>query len=121
MHKNIKASTGNEISCKGWIQEAALRMLMNNLDTDVAENPDELIIYGGSGKAARNWDAYDAIVESLKNLENDETLLVQSGKPVAVFKTHSNAPRVIISNSMLVPDWANWEEFRRLEKLGLTM
>ncbi|MBK7105881.1 MAG: urocanate hydratase [Ignavibacteriae bacterium] len=119
--KNIKAPTGTKISCKGWIQEAALRMLMNNLDPDVAENPDELIVYGGSGKAARNWDAYNAIVESLKNLENDETLLVQSGKPVGIFQTHTNAPRVIISNSMLVPDWANWEEFRKLENLGLTM
>ena len=94
---------------------------MNNLDEEVAENPDELIVYGGSGKAARNWESYDAIVEQLKNLENDETLVVQSGKPVAVFKTHSNAPRVIISNSMLVPDWATWEEFRNLEEKGLTM
>ncbi|MCF8242738.1 MAG: urocanate hydratase [Melioribacteraceae bacterium] len=117
----ITAPRGNELSTKGWIQEAALRMLMNNLDPDVAENPDELIVYGGSGKAARNWESFDAIVNSLKNLESDETLLVQSGKPVAVFKTHSDAPRVIISNSMLVPDWANWDEFRRLEHLGLTM
>lgn len=117
----IKAPNGTQISCKGWIQEAALRMLMNNLDPDVAENPSELIIYGGSGKAARNWDAYDAIVKSLKELENDETLLVQSGKPVGIFKTHSDAPRVIISNSMLVPDWANWDQFRKLEQLGLTM
>ncbi|MFZ1291503.1 MAG: urocanate hydratase [Melioribacteraceae bacterium] len=119
--KIIKAPTGTKLNCKGWIQEAALRMLMNNLDPDVAENPDELIVYGGSGKAARNWEAYNAIVESLKNLENDETLLVQSGKPVGIFQTHTNAPRVIISNSMLVPDWANWEEFRKLENLGLTM
>ncbi len=119
--KNIKAPIGTELTCKGWIQEAAMRMLMNNLNPEVAENPDELIIYGGSGKAARNWDAYNSIIESLKKLENDETLLVQSGKPVAVFRTHTNAPRVIISNSMLVPDWANWEEFRKLEKLGLTM
>jgi urocanate hydratase len=118
---NIKAQTGNNLQCKGWIQEAALRMLMNNLDSEVAENPSELIIYGGSGKAARNWESYYAIVESLKNLNDDETLLVQSGKPVAIFPTHKNAPRVIISNSMLVPDWANWEEFRRLEHLGLTM
>lgn len=117
----IKAPTGNKISCKGWIQEAAMRMLMNNLDPDVAENPDELIVYGGKGKAARNWESYHAIIESLKNLENDETLLVQSGKPVAIFKTHLNAPRVIISNSMLVPKWATWDEFRRLEALGLTM
>ncbi len=119
--KNIKAPTGTKISCKGWIQEAAMRMLMNNLDPEVAENPEELIIYGGSGKAARNWDAYFAIIETLKNLENDETMIVQSGKPVAVFKTHENAPRVIISNAMLVPDWATWDEFRRLEALGLTM
>jgi urocanate hydratase len=119
--KNIKAPHGKEISCKGWLQEAALRMLQNNLDAEVAERPEDLIVYGGSGKAARNWDAFDAIVKSLRELENDETLLVQSGKPVAVFKTHLNAPRVIISNSMLVPDWATWDEFRRLEQLGLTM
>lgn len=119
--KTIKAPRGKEISCKGWIQEAAMRMLMNNLDPEVAERPDDLIVYGGSGKAARNWDAFDAIIKSLKNLENDETLLVQSGKPVGIFRTHTNAPRVIISNSMLVPDWANWNEFRRLESLGLTM
>lgn len=117
----IKAPTGNTLSCKGWIQEAALRMLMNNLDPDVAENPDELIVYGGKGKAARNWDCFDAIVSSLKNLNENETLLVQSGKPVGVFQTHTDAPRVIISNSMLVPRWANWDEFRRLEALGLTM
>ena len=117
----IKAPTGNKISCKGWIQEAAMRMLMNNLNAEVGENPAELIVYGGSGKAARNWDCYEAIVSSLKNLENDETLLVQSGKPVGIFKSHINAPRVIISNAMLVPNWANWDEFRRLEKLGLTM
>jgi len=119
--KTIKAPTGTKIFCKGWIQEAALRMLMNNLDPDVAERPDDLIVYGGSGKAARNWDAFDAIVNSLKNLENDETLLVQSGKPVGIFKTHVNAPRVLISNAMLVPDWATWDEFRRLDQLGLTM
>jgi urocanate hydratase len=94
-------------------------MLMNNLDPDVAENPSELIVYGGKGKAARNWESFDAIVSSLRNLENDETLLVQSGKPVGIFRTHFNAPRVIISNSMLVPDWATWDEFRRLEELGL--
>lgn len=117
----IKAPRGKEISCKGWIQEAALRMLMNNLDPEVAEKPEELIVYGGSGKAARNWEAFDAIVSSLKNLENDETLLIQSGKPVGIFKTHTDAPRVIISNSMLVPDWATWEEFRKLDALGLTM
>ena len=121
MKRIIKAPRGKELNTKGWIQEAALRMLMNNLDPEVAEKPDELIVYGGSGKAARNWEAFDAIVESLKNLENDETLLVQSGKPVAIFRTHTDAPRVIISNSMLVPDWANWDEFRRLEAMGLTM
>ncbi|MBI3124197.1 MAG: urocanate hydratase [Ignavibacteriales bacterium] len=117
----IKAPTGTKISCKGWIQEAALRMLMNNLDPDVAERPQDLIVYGGYGKAARNWESFDAIVESLKNLENDETLLIQSGKPVGIFKTHTDAPRVILSNSMLVPDWATWDEFRRLDALGLTM
>jgi len=117
----VKSPVGTKLSCKGWIQEAAMRMLMNNLDPDVAENPEKLIIYGGSGKAARNWECYEAIIKSLKSLENDETLLVQSGKPVGIFKTHLNAPRVIISNSMLVPDWATWDEFRRLEQLGLTM
>jgi urocanate hydratase len=118
---NIKAPHGSQISCKGWLQEAAMRMLMNNLDTEVGENPAELIVYGGSGKAARNWDCYNSIISSLKELENDETLLVQSGKPVGIFKTNINAPRVIISNSMLVPHWANWDEFRKLEALGLTM
>jgi len=117
----IKAPRGNKLNCKGWIQEAAMRMLMNNLDPEVAEKPDELIVYGGSGKAARNWEAFDAIIESLKNLESDETLLIQSGKPVAIFKTYSDAPRVIISNAMLVPAWATWDEFRRLDALGLTM
>jgi urocanate hydratase len=117
----MKAPTGNIITCKGWIQEAAMRMLMNNLDPEVAERPQDLIVYGGSGKAARNWESFDAIIKSLKNLECDETLLIQSGKPVGIFKTHENAPRVIISNSMLVPDWATWDEFRRLEALGLTM
>ncbi len=121
MKNIIKAPVGSKITCKGWIQEAAMRMLMNNLDPDVAERPDDLIVYGGSGKAARNWDSFNAIISSLKNLENDETLLVQSGKPVAVFKTHANAPKVIISNAMLVPDWATWDEFRRLDNLGLTM
>lgn len=119
--KEIKAPHGIKLTCKGWIQEAAMRMLMNNLDPEVAEKPDELIVYGGSGKAARNREAYNAIIESLKNLDNDETLLIQSGKPVGIFRTHADAPRVIISNSMLVPDWANWDEFRRLENLGLTM
>ena len=119
--RNIKAPTGTEITCKSWLSEAAMRMLMNNLDPDVAERPDDLVVYGGGGKAARNWECYDKIVESLKKLENDETLLVQSGKPVAVFKTHTNAPRVIISNAQIVPAWATWDEFRRLDALGLTM
>jgi len=119
--RKITAPRGTAISCKGWIQEAALRMLMNNLDVEVAEKPEELIVYGGVGKAARNWDCYHAIVRTLRELENNETLLVQSGKPVAVFKTHVNAPRVLISNSMLVPHWATWDEFRRLDALGLTM
>jgi urocanate hydratase len=117
----VKAARGNQLECKGWIQEAALRMLMNNLDPEVAERPEDLVVYGGSGKAARNWDCFHAIVRALKSLENDETLLVQSGKPVAVFRTHADAPRVLISNAMLVPRWATWEEFRRLEALGLTM
>src|SRR4030066_213665 len=117
----IKAPRGSKITCKSWQTEAAMRMLMNNLDPEVAEKPAELVVYGGSGKAARNWEAYHLLVKCLKDLENDETLLVQSGKPVGIFKTHSNAPRVIISNSMLVPDWATWDEFRRLENLGLTM
>lgn len=117
----ISAPRGKEISCKSWHQEAAMRMLMNNLDAEVAENPDELIVYGGTGKAARNWDCYNAIIESLKNLENDETLLVQSGKPVGIFKTFPWAPRVLIANSLLVPAWANWDYFRKLEALGLIM
>ncbi|MGH2568723.1 MAG: urocanate hydratase, partial [Bacteroidota bacterium] len=117
----IHAPRGTQLHCKGWLQEAALRMLMNNLDPDVAEKPQELIVYGGTGKAARNWECFDAIVASLKNLENDETLLVQSGKPVGIFKTYSDAPRVLISNAMIVPHWATWDEFRRLEGLGLTM
>jgi len=117
----VKAPTGTTLSCKGWHQEAAFRMIQNNLDPNNAENPDELIVYGGLGKAARNWKAFDAILESLKKLENDETLLIQSGKPVAVFKTYSHSPRVLISNSMLVPNWANWEHFRELDKKGLMM
>jgi urocanate hydratase len=117
----IHAPKGTQLHCRGWIQEAALRMLMNNLDPAVAEKPGELIVYGGTGKAARNWKCYDAIVNALTHLENDETLLVQSGKPVGIFQTHKNAPRVMISNSMLVPKWATWDEFRRLEGLGLTM
>jgi urocanate hydratase len=120
-YKPIKAPRGDVISCKGWHQEAALRMLQNNLDEEVAEKPQELIIYGGSGKAARNWECYHAIVESLKKLENDETLLIQSGKPVGIFKTHTYAPRVLIANSLLVPAWATWEKFRELERLGLIM
>jgi len=119
--RNIKAPTGTDLQCKGWHQEAALRMLMNNLDPDVAEKPDELIVYGGGGKAARNWKCYHKIVETLKRLENDETMLVQSGKPVGVFRTHEEAPRVLIANAHLVPKWANWDEFRRLDKMGLTM
>jgi urocanate hydratase len=117
----ITAPRGTTLSCKGWHQEAALRMLMNNLDPAVAERPDELIVYGGSGKAARNWECYERIVATLRRLENDETLLVQSGKPVGVFRTHEEAPRVLIANAHLVPRWATWDEFRRLEALGLTM
>lgn len=121
MNINISAPRGSQLNCKGWIQEAALRMLMNNLDREVAEKPEELIVYGGTGKAARNWDCFHAIVRSLKALEDDETLLVQSGKPVGIFRTSPSAPRVLIANSLLVPAWANWNEFRRLEQLGLTM
>jgi urocanate hydratase len=117
----VRASRGPELSCKGWIQEAALRMLMNNLDPEVGEDPDRLVVYGGSGKAARSWEDFDRIVASLRKLENDETLLVQSGKPVGVIHTHELAPRVLIANSLLVPKWATWEEFRRLEQMGLTM
>ena len=121
MIKNIRAARGNKLSCKGWQQEAALRMLMNNLDPEVAERPDELVVYGGRGKAARNWDCYKAIVSSLRKLENDETLLVQSGKPVGVLRTHEYSPRVIIANSNLVGNWANWETFDELDKKGLMM
>src|SRR5713226_4276973 len=117
----VRAPRGPERSCKGWIQEAALRMLMNNLDPEVAEDPDHLVVYGGSGKAARTWADFDRIVDTLRKLENDETLLIQSGKPVGVIKTHNMAPRVLIANSLLVPKWATWEEFRRLEAMGLTM
>jgi urocanate hydratase len=119
--RTIRAPRGTALSCKGWVQEAALRMLMNNLDPEVAEKPDELIVYGGSGKAARNWECFDAIVASLKALENDETLIVQSGKPVGVFKTHEDAPRVLIANANLVGAWATWDVFRELERKGLTM
>src|SRR5689334_10856391 len=120
-HKNISAPRGSRISCKGWHQEAAMRMLMNNLDDSVAEKPGDLIVYGGTGKAARNWQCFDAIVRSLRELENDETLLVQSGKPVGIFRTHEYAPRVLIANANLVGQWSNWDEFHRLEKMGLTM
>src|SRR5712691_801272 len=119
--RTIRAPRGTEISCLSWQQEAALRMLMNNLDPEVAERPEQLIVYGGTGKAARNWKCFDAIVATLKRLKNDETLLVQSGKPVGVFKTHENAPRVLIANANLVPHWGTWDEFRRLDALGLTM
>src|SRR5213082_2096155 len=119
--RTIRAPRGTSISCLGWPQEAALRMLMNNLDPDVAERPDDLVVYGGTGRAARSWEAYDAIVASLRSLADDETLLVQSGKPVAVFRTHHRAPRVLISNAMLVPKWADWDTFRELEREGLTM
>ena len=119
--RSIRAPRGTALSCKGWHQEAALRMLMNNLDPEVAENPDKLIVYGGTGRAARSWEAFEAIVRSLRELENDETLLVQSGKPVGVFRTHEEAPRVLIANSNLVGQWSNYAEFNRLERLGLTM
>jgi urocanate hydratase len=119
--KEIRAYRGTELHCKGWAQEAALRMLMNNLDPDVAEAPEELIVYGGTGKAARNWGAYEAIVKALTQLENDETLLIQSGKPIGVIRSHEDAPRVLLANSLLVPAWANWETFRDLERRGLTM
>src|SRR4051794_850141 len=117
----VRAPRGGELSCKGWPQEAALRMLMNNLDPEVAEAPDELVVYGGTGRAARNWEAFDALVRCLRELGNDESLLVQSGKPVGKFKTHDEAPRVLIANSNLVGQWSNYSEFNRLERLGLTM
>ncbi len=119
--RTVRAARGSELTCKGWQQEAALRMLMNNLDPDVAEDPENLVVYGGTGRAARSWEAFDAIVDCLRNLENDETLLVQSGKPVGIVRTHADAPRVLIANSLLVPKWATWEEFWRLEGMGLTM
>ncbi|EJS14596.1 urocanate hydratase [Bacillus cereus VDM062] len=121
VQQTIRAARGTELQTKGWVQEAALRMLMNNLDPEVAEKPEELVVYGGIGRAARNWESYHAIVDSLKTLENDETLLVQSGKPVAIFKSHEGAPRVLLANSNLVPKWANWDHFRELEKKGLMM
>src|SRR5437868_6757935 len=117
----IRAPRGTTLSCKGWVQEAALRMLMNNLDPEVAERPDDLVVYGGTGKAARNWESFDAIVRTLEKLGDDETLLIQSGKPVAVFRTNEWAPRVLIANSNLVGDWATWEKFRELERAGLMM
>ncbi|MGL6267568.1 MAG: urocanate hydratase, partial [Chitinophagaceae bacterium] len=119
--EKYKTPVGNTISCKGWIQEAALRMLLNNLDPAVAERPEDLIVYGGRGKAARNIEALDNIIKALKVLENDESLLIQSGKPVGILKTHKDAPRVLISNSQLVPNWANWKHFDELEKKGLMM
>jgi urocanate hydratase len=119
--RSVRAPRGTSITCKGWFQEAAMRMLMNNVDPDIAEKPEELIVYGGSGKAARNWECFDAIVRSLRTLDNDETLLVQSGKPVGIFRTHEDAPRVLLANSNLVPAWATWEEFWRLEAMGLIM
>lgn len=121
MSRKITAKKGLEIECKGWEQEAALRMLYNNLDPEVAERPEDLVVYGGIGKAARNWEAFEAIERTLRNLEKDETMLIQSGKPVAVFKTHEEAPRVLMSNSVLVPKWANWEHFNELDKKGLMM
>ncbi len=120
-YRPVRAPRGTSITCKSWQQEAALRMLMNNLDAEVAERPEELIIYGGTGKAARSWACYHAIIEALKGLENDETLLVQSGKPVGVFRTHEWAPRVLIANANLVGHWSTWEKFRELERLGLIM
>jgi len=119
--RTIKAPTGTELQAKSWLTEAPLRMLMNNLDPVVAERPEDLVVYGGIGKAARNWDCFDAMVSALKELNDDETLLVQSGKPVGVFRTHVDAPRVLIANSNLVPHWANWEHFRELDKKGLMM
>lgn len=117
----VKAPTGTKLNCKGWLQEAAYRMLQNNLDPEVAENPKDLVVYGGIGKAARNWESFDKILESLKRLENDQTLLIQSGKPVGVLQTHADAPRVLLANSNLVPNWANWDHFHELDKKGLMM
>src|SRR3954463_10190166 len=117
----IKAAHGGKLQCKGWQQEAAYRMLQNNLDPDVAERPEDLVVYGGIGKAARNWQSFDKILEALKNLENNETLLIQSGKPVGVLRTHEDAPRVLLANSNLVGKWATWEHFHELDKKGLMM
>src|SRR5437773_10940972 len=119
--RTVRAPRGSELSCRGWQQEAVLRMLMNNLDPEVAEDPDNLVVYGGTGRAVRSWAAFDAIVRELRRLEDDETLLVQSGKPVGVVRTHPWAPRVLIANSNLVGKWANWDHFRELEKAGLMM
>ena len=119
--REVRAPRGTRLSCRGWQQEAALRMLMNNLDPEVAERPDDLVVYGGTGRAARSWDAFEAIVAELRGLAGDQTLLVQSGKPVGVFRTSEWSPRVLIANSNLVGEWANWDEFRRLEREGLTM
>ncbi|NOY23311.1 MAG: urocanate hydratase, partial [Acidobacteria bacterium] len=121
MKREIHPPTGTKLTCKNWLIEAPYRMIQHNLDPDNAENPDELIVYGGTGRAARNWECFDAILEALKNLEPDETLLVQSGKPVGVAKTHEDAPRVLIANSNLVGHWANWDYFNELEKKGLIM
>ncbi|HUC34055.1 MAG TPA: urocanate hydratase, partial [Ilumatobacteraceae bacterium] len=117
----VRAPRGAELNCLGWPQEAAYRMLHNNLDPEVAERPDDLVVYGGTGRAARSWDAFDAMARTLSTLKGDETMLVQSGKPVGVFRTHEWAPRVLLANSNLVPEWGNWDEFRRLEAMGLTM
>ena len=117
----VRAPRGTQLTCRGWQQEAALRMLMNNLDPEVAERPEDLVVYGGTGRAARSWEAFDAMVRTLRTLADDETMLVQSGKPVGVFRTHHHAPRVLIANSNLVPRWATWEVFRELERQGLTM
>src|SRR5713101_7155441 len=121
MERIIRAPRGSQLSCKGWVQEAALRMLMNNLDPEVAERPQDLVVYGGAGKAARDWLSYDRIVASLRSLSNDETLMVQSGKPVGILRTHPDAPRVLIANSNLVGRWATWEHFHELERRGLMM
>ena len=121
MSKVIHAPKGSKLTCKNWQIEAPYRMIQNNLDPDVAENPDELVVYGGKGKAARNWECFDAILDTLKRLEPDETLLVQSGKPVGVIRTHTTSPRVLIANSNLVPEWANWEHFNELDQKGLMM
>src|SRR5512138_2266317 len=121
LSRHVSAPRGAALTCKGWPQVAALRMLMNNLDPEVAERPEDLVVYGGTGRAARSWEAFDAIVRTLRDLEHDETLLVQSGKPVGVFRTHPGAPRVLIANAMLVPAWATWDTFRELEHRGLTM